>query len=235
MPGTLTKRDNKECATVDSGQLNLTAYYDEAQDSYYTADGLTTKNKMYFKYGYLEMRAKVPFTQGAWPSLWLLMNTPYQTEDWFGEIDIFEVFSSKDTLAHQLHRWGSKGHDQFYTGNWIQNLMTEQSYSFANSKNLKNEYHTYGFEWNDNEMKFSVDGVVYEKVTLSKFKNGVYSGKDGLNQFAYIVINNELFVDGAENTTQNNKISPTDDMPEYVIDYIRLYQNTNTDEIIYVK
>ena len=63
---------------------------------------------MSFRYGYLEMRARVPYSKGAWPSFWLLSggalganpNDAYRVE-----VDIFEVFSSCDTATPNIHKW----------------------------------------------------------------------------------------------------------------------------------
>ena len=38
---------------------------------YTTCLSVTTCDKMHFQYGYLEMRAMVPYGQGAWPSFWM--------------------------------------------------------------------------------------------------------------------------------------------------------------------
>ena len=71
---------------------------------------------MTFKYGYLEMRARVPVGRGVWPSLWMKSNVnPEGAEiaerlgckpeaDYFTEIDIFEVFGN-NSVSSQLHKW----------------------------------------------------------------------------------------------------------------------------------
>lgn len=41
---------------------------------YKTSKSVTTGRSMTFKYGYLEMRARVPVGQGVWPSLWMKSN-----------------------------------------------------------------------------------------------------------------------------------------------------------------
>lgn len=83
---------------------------------YKTSKSVTTGRSMTFKYGYLEMRARVPVGQGVWPSLWMKSNVnPEGAEiaeklgckpeaDYFTEIDIFEVFGN-NSVSSQLHKW----------------------------------------------------------------------------------------------------------------------------------
>ena len=42
------------------------------------------------------MRARVPYSHGAWPSLWAKSSPTHHEENvgWGAEVDIFEVFSS---------------------------------------------------------------------------------------------------------------------------------------------
>ncbi|MBO5019574.1 MAG: family 16 glycosylhydrolase, partial [Clostridia bacterium] len=88
--------------SLSNGSLTLscaeTNESDENGNKIYNVNyGLDTLDTMSFKYGKLEMRAKIPFYAGAFPSLWLTSRgalgnskiTQYSTE-----IDIFEVFGN---------------------------------------------------------------------------------------------------------------------------------------------
>ena len=73
--------------------------------------GVSTRDKMAFRYGYLEMRARVPFRHGAWPSFWMTVQPGLRKAAWGCEVDIFEVFSSTIAFVANLHKWaGKKGH-----------------------------------------------------------------------------------------------------------------------------
>ena len=73
--------------------------------------GVSTRDKMAFRYGYLEMRARVPFRHGAWPSFWMTVQPGLRKAAWGSEVDIFEVFSSTNAVVANLHKWaGQKGH-----------------------------------------------------------------------------------------------------------------------------
>ena len=66
--------------------------------------GLVTRDRMAFRYGYLEMRAKVPYRRGAWPSFWLQSAPPpLRKADWMSEIDVLESFSSTNAAVASGH------------------------------------------------------------------------------------------------------------------------------------
>ena len=70
--------------------------------------GVATHDTMGFKYGYLEMRGRVPFRHGAWPSFWMTATPAFRKSKWMAEIDIFEVFSSTNSLALSLRMSASQ-------------------------------------------------------------------------------------------------------------------------------
>ena len=99
------------------------------------------------------MRARVPFVRGAWPSFWSSSygslgpdgkQRIYTIDDYSIEIDIFEVFSSTDTLAPNIHKWYGDGNHTMWNDE-------NEKYTF-DSADLNNEYHLYGFEWTPTEM-----------------------------------------------------------------------------------
>lgn len=213
--------------SVKNGALNLSV--GKTETGYSACEGITTKDHMLFKYGYLEMRAKVPFSKGAWPSLWMLGNTAYHDKNaqWFAEIDIFEVFSSSDTLHPNIHK-----HDGQGSGIGSEQLATVNSeavnsYTFKNADDLSNEYHIYGFEWNDTQMMFYVDGECYYTFDYEVYNTGKnFNGIDGFKEFMYIQLNNEIYTSVLDGTDAVNA--------DYSIDYLRIYQNAaNGEEIIY--
>ncbi len=197
--------------------------------SYCVPESLSTKDTMNFRYGYLEMRAKIPFRHGAWPSFWMCSKRQLKKADYFSEIDIFEVFSSTDTLVVNLHKWKDGQHAMLPGGEGCSN----RGYTFRNPENLNNEYHNYGLEWNKKYMAFSVDGEEFAKFPIDEsgeFSDGL-PGMQGFHDFAYILINNELFSPGRSWIPDGAALTDDDPMPiEYCIDYVKLYQNSDDGE-----
>lgn len=58
-----------------------------------------------FTYGYVEIRARVPFDAGIWPALWMLP----ASGEWPPEIDLMESFGSRDgTVGQRFHPVGAR-------------------------------------------------------------------------------------------------------------------------------
>lgn len=223
--GYTVEYNNAERMTVKDGNLELSI--GKTDTGYSVCETVSTSGTMYYKHGYLEMCAKVPFSNGAWPGFWLLGNTPYhdKTAEWFAEVDVFEVFSNEKTLYANLHKHG--GQNQGYSEQFgVFSEHYPRSYTFKNYENLSSEYHIYGFEWDSTKMKFYVDGIEFFTFYYSLFNYSKYNGTEYFNDFMYVLITNEILpsvLTGTEKVTA-----------EYSVDWIRLYQNQNNgEEIIY--
>lgn len=143
----------------------MTMYARPAGDGFHYSipDGITTYGTMAYIGGYLEMRAKVPFEHGAWSSFWMKSNTPFKTADYMAEIDIFEVFSSDRHVVSNLHKWESEGrHVMLPSGEG----SLKRAFTFEKFENLNNEYHIYGFEWDEHFMSFYIDDEMYTRFPI---------------------------------------------------------------------
>ncbi len=214
---------------VANGRLTLTTHYDN-DGNVVVPEGLTTSNRMLFRYGYMEMRACLPYGRpGPWPSWWMKTNTPLAKADYMAEIDIFEVFSSRHTLIANIHKWGKNGH-----------VMTDQgqrSYIFEGDiSNLRNEFHVYGFEWTPEHMKMLVDGEVFVTFDITEagdFDKVAHPGMDGFHDFAYILYNNEIYTPDIGGDSYS-WVSEESVMPQlYHIDWVRLYQKKGEELVTY--
>ena len=219
--------DNSERhARVENGQMHLQVHKNESKEKPWSlSNGFTTYDTMLFKYGYLEMRAKIPFRHGAWPSFWMLSKTPFRTVDWFSEIDIFEVFSSEEKLVCNLHKWCDGKHSS------LDSVLDAKirSYYFRNLKTLNDEYHVYGFEWDKDYMRFYVDGEMFCEFAIGEdtcqVPNDLISGVQGYHDFHFVTINNEVFTPNGGWVIPDFSLTDDDPLPiDYYIDWIRLYQ-----------
>ena len=232
--------DNSDIAYSNDAQNvkvcngNLVLKANRTENGYTTAEGLSTKKTMAFKYGYLEMRARVPYSHGAWPSLWAKSSPTHHEENvgWGAEVDIFEVFSSTNKLYPNLHKYG---HDQGPHYDIQSTALKSNGYTFADGADL-NDYHIYGFEWTKDYMKFYVDGVCYQTYDLNADYAADLPGMDGYREYIYLLINNELFTQNSDwKAYAGCEITDSDPMPEYSIDYIRLYQDIQNESVLTVK
>lgn len=237
-----THTNDAQHAYVADGNLTLKATVNDGV--YAMPEGLATTNNMLFKYGYLEMKAKVPYQTGAWPSFWATSKTPLQSCTNSMEVDIMEVWSSVNSFSANLIKWRPDGTNlAIPTGGWG---WPNTSYTFNNAANLKNEYHTYGFEWDPDYMTIYVDDQKVVTFEISgekaKFENwygySSFPESDMFQDYLRILINNECFAPG----DQYASYGTLTETATYSIDYVRLYQNRDggesfktTDEIAAIK
>ena len=231
---------------------NDTGKVDENGDKIYSVNhGLDTIDSMSFKYGRLEMRAKLPFAAGAFPSLWLTSRSAigYESKcEYSTEIDIFEIFAnagSSSKVITCIHKWyndenGVKTGEECSCGTGVLAGNTykveESDRSYVIDENAQNDFHTFGFEWDENSMKFSVDGNVYYTVDRSVVEQLHFdlSGKDTdiagiFEQFVCIRLNNHMYTpgEGSAYTYTGNASDIDASELNYEIDYIRLYQKND--------
>ena len=191
---------------------------------YSTNMSMTTRDSCNFAYGYLEMRAKVPFGKGYWPSFWMVQREEFMKGGYMTEIDIFEIFGTKDTVVPNIHKWYRDG-----SGKHTQRGSGGQVYKFTDLTNLNDEYHTYGFYWDEKKMVFSVDGKDY--ATFDITTAGDYDKAmpvDGFHEPAYIILNNFLFTPEGSWCPTGAMVDDNTKYPSvYTVDYIRLWQGEN--------
>ena len=187
--------------------------------------GVATHDTMGFKYGYLEMRGRVPFRHGAWPSFWMTATPAFRKSKWMAEIDIFEVFSSTNSLAYNLHKWAPGGKHVVVPR---KKCVPSPIFTFPNAEKLNEEFHVYGFEWTPQEMSFWVDGKKYGSCPIDEandFHADKVPGMDGFHDFESVIFNNEIFTPGHGWCPEKCRITADDTLPiEYWIDWVRLWQ-----------
>lgn len=131
----------------------------------YTSARLRTKNKGDWKFGRMEIRAKLPQGQGIWPAIWMLP-TEWKYGGWplSGEIDIMEAVNNNtgaaDNNVHGTLHYGDAWPNNKYTG-----------INYVPAKKVWEEYHTYAVEWEDGEIRWYVDNTHFATQT----KKGWYT------------------------------------------------------------
>lgn len=213
---------------------------DERGKRYKCGYSFVTRDTMNFQYGYLEMRAKIPFYgKGEFPSFWLLSSEAelarrqpdYESKSFRTEIDIFESFSSTGIVVPNLHKYENKQggrHSQLSGIDHGASKSGTKSYKFPEGVE-PNDWHTYGFLWTKDFMSFSVDGEFYYTYDLNKSFGGI-EGMDGFHQPVGVIITNGIFSEAwckindwaASKGPASEEIFPLD----FHVDYVRLYQKS---------
>ncbi len=208
--------------TVEDGNLIMRTWKED-DGKFSTNTSVTTDGIMSYKYGYLEMYANVPFVDGCWPSFWMQSKDVHRSVDYLAEIDMFEIYNTKNEVSSDIHKWYS-GEEHYHAGG------RKWSYKFARSINLNNEYHLYGLGWTPEEIYFTVDGKIYHRYDLSQDFGDRNDGMGGFHDPVYIIFNNFIFTENSswKNPPVNNR---TKWPITYKIDWIRLYQKDGEGEI----
>lgn len=165
--------DSAENSFVADGILNIVALpAEDTTEKAYTSARLNTQNLGDWKYGRFEMRAKLPFGQGSHPAFWMLpTDNVYGGWPNSGEIDILEAVNLKtiddegvteSKVVGTLHY----GENKIWSG---------KEYSLPEGVNPADDFHTYAIEWQEGEMRWYVDGYLYQTQMASEVR---YNSKE---------------------------------------------------------
>jgi beta-glucanase (GH16 family) len=151
---------NRENVWIENGALKITARRNILYPKRYTSARLVTKNKVYGKYGYIEVRAKLPEGIGTWPAIWMLPeNNIYGGWPASGEIDIMEHVGYDPGVVHGTVHTLAFNH-----------LKGTQKGKTKNVANFSSTFHVYAIDWQEDKIDFFIDGHHYH--TFINTKNG---------------------------------------------------------------
>jgi len=148
--------DKPENIRIEDGMLVIEAREDPSLPAGrpYSSARIKTQGLHAWTYGRIEARMKLPYGQGLWPAFWML---GANNKGWpaSGEIDILEHIGKKpDTIYATVHAPGYSG------GNGVgSNLVV------PDADTLKNDFHVYAIEWQENEIRWFFDDQEYFKIT----------------------------------------------------------------------
>ena len=188
------------------------------KEAHYTSASLTTRKSFNFRYGRVEVRAKIPTASGSWPAIWLLGNR----WSWpsCGEIDMMEYYIHKGTpsiLANAC--WGS---EQSNKPTW-DTVITPLSYFTDKDSNWVEKFHIWQMDWDAKFIKLYLDNELLNTVDLSqtinqggdaKSENPFSNDVEGFG--AYLLLNLAI---GELGGTPDDSRFPL----QYLIDYVRIY------------
>lgn len=187
------------------GKMVIEAKKENFGGKSYTSSKILTEGKKTFKFGRIDIRAKLPRGKGIWPALWLLpQSSVFGGWPRSGEIDLMEYLGHETNKVYgTLHFGPGPGSAQ------VNKSHTLPSGTFAD------EFHVFSIEWKQDQIKWLVDGTVFGTANKTDFGSNNYP----FNEQFFLIFN--LAVGGNwpgapdANTT----------FPQYfIIDYVRVYQ-----------
>jgi beta-glucanase (GH16 family) len=206
-----------ENSFVSNGSLKIVA-----KSESYTNQGITKQytsarlnSKFAFKYGRVEVRAKLPTGSGTWPAIWMLGKNinelgaywqlnGYGSVTWpaCGEIDIMEHWGTNQNVVSSAVHHPING-----------NLsIDEYIANYQYKSGVSDDFHIYAVEWNSQRITFSVDGINH--LNYEPLIKNQYTWPFDAEQ--YLLLNVAIEPSISSNFTQS----------AMEVDYVRVYQQS---------
>ncbi len=208
----LSKNDDEHALTgfISDGHFVARAVpnpYTATDDVPMITGGIKSMGKFCFRYGKVECRLKTNPYSGNFPALWMMPEN--QSFGWpsCGEIDIWEAINTESLSYHTIH-----SHWTYDLGN-----KTNPTSSFTHYAS-QYDYHIYGFEWDDNTLKWYVDDTLVGTYTKSSNQSVLDQGQWPFDKNFHLILNQSV---GDGSWAYN---ADTNHTYETVFDWIRVYQ-----------
>jgi len=195
-----------ENARVEDGNLVIEAKKEDYKGAKYTSASLITLGKEHFRYGRIEVKAKVPKGLGSWPAIWMLGENR-QLVKWpnCGEIDILEYVGKDSTQVYGTVHYADSAAKYHYIG--------EKPKVDAPNE----DYHIYAIEWNKKSISFYYDDLKY---FVFEYKKAAYHPGKIFKRPFYLLLNLALGREGNLGGPLDDHILPL----KYYVDYVRVYK-----------
>ncbi len=195
--------DRPENSFISDGKLVIEAKLESFGGAPYTSARMKTQGLREFKYGRIDIRAKLPTGKGIWPALWML-GDDIGTVSWpkCGEIDIMEIIGSEPATLHGTVHWDNNGSYANYGQS-----TTLPSGIFAD------EYHVFTIIWDEQFIKWLLDDVQFNVIDITP------SGLSEFQKEFFLIFN--VAVGG---NWPGNPDGTTEFPQQMKVDYVRVFQ-----------
>lgn len=169
----------------------------------YTSASLHTKGLADWKFGKIEVRAKVPKGKGTWPAIWTLGSNVAEV-GWprCGEIDLMEFVGKEPGKVHaNAHFYRDDKHASDHKERQVDRVWET--------------FHLYSIEWDATHIHFALDDTRYHSFRIAKADT---PQGNPFHRPHYLILN--LAIGG----NWGGEIDPTIFPVRYLIDYVRVYQ-----------
>ncbi len=215
-----------DAVSVSDGFATIKTY--KADDGYYYTGALSSQDRYESKFGYYEIRCKLPKAYGIWSAFWFMPvgdefhNGNDDGKSAGNEIDVFEAPAYPREKVQQTVHIGGYGakHRTITNIKWLINELGD----------VYDEFHTYGLYWNEEIYIFYVDGKVVWKTDagghvsiideymIISTEIGGKVNKDGIPETGVAWGNPTMF------KNPDTELNDWSKSADFVIDYVRHYQ-----------
>jgi beta-glucanase (GH16 family) len=191
---------------IEDGHLIIEAHKQEIEGKSFSSTRLVSKNKKDWKYGRMEVRAKLPTGLGTWPAIWMLP-TDNEYGGWpnSGEIDVMEhVGYAKDTIYGTIH---TDAYNHMKGTHKTGEIFVPDA---------EEAFHTYAINWTPEKIEWYIDNVMYHSVENERLTSAEWP----FDQKFHLIIN--LAVGGK----WGGKHGVAEDIwpQKMMVDYVRVYE-----------
>lgn len=142
---------------ISNGILQIRARNVASNGMPFSSGAISSKSK--FKYGYYEIRSKLPKGQGFFPAFWLYNSSCWPGAEFYNEIDVFEMYGNYSAATTNIH-------SSFH---WLNNNLTEscdyrreaKTDEFISGVDLSLNFNKYAVEWMPNYTIFYFNDIPY--------------------------------------------------------------------------
>lgn len=201
----------EENVSFSNGFLIIEAKNEFFNNNNYTSSRITTQGKKTFQYGRIDIRARMPQSQGLWPALWMLGNN-ISTVSWpaCGEIDVMEMVGGTTTsnrgdgVVHGTAHWSDANGSRALFGN---------SKQLGTGEKLSDEFHVYSIVWDSLGITWYIDNQQYHSLDTRP------SALSEFNQKFFFIFNVAVGGDWP-GSPDNSTVLPQ----KMIVDYVRVFQ-----------
>ncbi|SNC61541.1 Beta-glucanase, GH16 family [Hymenobacter gelipurpurascens] len=190
---------------TSAGNLVIEAKRQQSGNNAYTSARLITKGKQSFKFGRIDVRAKLPKGKGIWPAIWML-GADIDQNNWpkCGEIDIMELRGSRPKeLLSTMHYANSSGARELKGTTQVLDA------------DLSADYHIYTVVRSKNMTRFYLDGSATPYYSFT----GTDASPYPFNNPFFLILNVAVGGD-----FDGNPDASTTFPQQMQVDYVRYYQ-----------
>ncbi len=175
----------------------------------YTSACIKTKDKFSFKYGIMEVRARIDTSLGMWPAIWTLGVEGQWPSN--GEVDQLEYYRHEGEAKILANAAWANGNMKPV---WDSAKIPFKDF-LAKQPDWADRFHIWKMEWTEEYIRLYLDDELLNEVDLSKTINA--DGTNPFHQPQYILLNLAIGANGGDP-------SATTFPRTYEVDYVRVYQ-----------
>ncbi|MDE6143577.1 MAG: glycoside hydrolase family 16 protein [Muribaculaceae bacterium] len=198
---------NPECYGFKNGNIILRGILNNNQQTdtaTYLTGAITTKGKLSFAPGRIEIRAKLGSATGAWPAFWMLPYPPDKNWPKNGELDIIEHLNNDDFVYQTIHSDFTKKNPK------------AKPQRYVKAKYNKNEYNLFQIDFLPDRIDYYINGI--RTLHYPKVDSLLNKGQFPFNHEWYLMLDMQLGGKWVGNID-------SDELPvEMQIDWVKYYR-----------